>query len=235
MKEVVVILSCEHAVNTIPPEYKSLFAPHQSLLESHRGIDIGALRIANFFQQRLQCELIQAEVSRLVIDCNRSLNHPHCFSEITTTLSLDEKKKIISTYYLPFRQAVETLIETAIKQGKQVWHLSMHSFTPVLNDVVRSADIGILYNPKRSDEKNLARNWQEQLRQQDKNFKVRLNYPYRGIANGFTTELRKRFDQNYIGLELEVNQAAIIQERELLSLAELLIHTLKDCLTNIKA
>lgn len=34
-----------------------------------------------------------------------------------------------------------------------------------------------------------------------------MNYPYRGRADGFTTQLRKRFPiKAYAGVELEVNQ-----------------------------
>ncbi len=43
-----------------------------------------------------------------------------------------------------------------ISKGEKIIHISVHSFTPVLKNKIRNADIGILYNPKRSIEKNLA-------------------------------------------------------------------------------
>lgn len=33
-----------------------------------------------------------------------------------------------------------------------------------------------------------------------------MNYPYLGKADGFTTSLREEFQEQYIGLELELNQ-----------------------------
>jgi len=215
MKKIALVISCEHAVNSIPQKYKSLFASFEDLLNTHRGIDFGALEIAQHLNKTLVCELVTATASRLLIDCNRSL-HLQCFSEVTQSLSSEEKKVIINQYYLPFRQQVSTLIHNYINQGLQVWHLSIHSFTPVLNDIVRSADIGLLYDPKRVSEKVLASQWQKELKKQAPQYRVRLNYPYKGISDGFTVALRKQWSQSdYAGIELESNQALTLQPTQL--------------------
>jgi hypothetical protein len=40
--------------------------------------------------------------------------------------------------------------------------------------------------------------------------RIRCNYPYRGTADGLVRSLRHRFSyQDYLGLELEVNQALL--------------------------
>ena len=44
------------------------------------------------------------------------------------------------------------------------------------------------------------------MKDQNPELKIRFNYPYLGKADGFTTYLRKIFPENYIGIELEVNQ-----------------------------
>ena len=33
-----------------------------------------------------------------------------------------------------------------------------------------------------------------------------MNYPYRGVSDGHTAALRRRFRKRYLGLEIEVNQ-----------------------------
>lgn len=112
MKKIALVLSCEHAVNTVPPEYSKLFIPYKELLETHRAIDFGALSIAQTLKRSLNCDLIVANASRLVIDCNRSLNHAQCFSEVTETLSMDEKEELINHYYLPFRSRLKPLFKS---------------------------------------------------------------------------------------------------------------------------
>jgi predicted N-formylglutamate amidohydrolase len=47
----------------------------------------------------------------------------------------------------------------------------------------------------------------------DPQLKIRSNYPYLGNADGFTTYLRKRFQKNYLGIELEINQKLLKNEK----------------------
>ncbi|MGQ3889737.1 N-formylglutamate amidohydrolase [Legionella sp. CNM-1927-20] len=208
MKPIKVILSCEHAVNTIPPAYEHYFKDYQQLLDTHRGLDIGALAIAKHLSKTFNYPLVCATVSRLLIDCNRSLKHKACFSEVSQQFSAQKKEYLIQNYYLPFRQLTEQLIQEAICKGYQVWHLSIHSFTSSLNGTSRTTDIGLLYDPKRSTEQKLARLWQKVLKQHNQHLRVRLNYPYRGTSDGFTTSLRKKYTANdYLGVELECKQS----------------------------
>jgi predicted N-formylglutamate amidohydrolase len=208
MKKIAIVISCEHAVDSVPEQYTTIFAPFKTLLTCHNAIDFGALAIAEHMKQHIPCDFVKATATRLLVDCNRSVNHPQCFSKITTDLSSTEKEEIISQYYTPFRQQVMSYIKKHIEQGSQVWHFSIHSFTPVMNDIVRNADIGLLYDPKRSPEKILARKWKMELNKQAPQYKIRLNYPYSGISDGFTSALRKQYPgENYVGIEVESNQA----------------------------
>ncbi|KTC87255.1 MULTISPECIES: N-formylglutamate amidohydrolase [Legionella] len=233
MKEIALIVSCEHAVNTVPNAYQDLFASHLELLKTHRGLDLGAQDLAYFFSQQFSCDLVLAQATRLLIDCNRSLHHRHCFSEITTVLSKEEKTFLIHQYYLPYRQQVEENIKKHIQQGKLVLHLSMHSFTPTLNNLTRNTDVGFLYDPKRNNEKKLATLWQRQFKDHNSNLRVRLNYPYRGVSDGFTSALRKRFmDDEYAGIEIESNQTLMSNAESLSKLCQILTLTLKTLIKN---
>jgi hypothetical protein len=51
---------------------------------------------------------------------------------------------------------------------------------------------------------------------------VRYNYPYLGKMDGFTTYLRKQFISNYIGIELEVNQKYVKENKLDVEICELL-------------
>lgn len=227
MKKIALLVTCEHAVNAVPDAYSMLFDGHEALLQTHRGFDNGALFLATQLQTTLCCPLIAANATRLLIDCNRSLRHPHCFSEITALLSGVEKEQIIANYYQPYRELVINQIASFINAGFIVWHLSIHSFTPVLDGLMRNADIAFLYDPKRIIEKLLARDWQHTLKQSS-DFKIRLNYPYRGNSDGFTTALRRQFSEyKYLGFEIEINQALAGCQEKLELIAELLHKSIK--------
>ncbi|ASQ47165.1 N-formylglutamate amidohydrolase [Legionella clemsonensis] len=227
----ILVLSCEHAVNTVPAAYQKYFIDHEALLNTHRGIDFGALAIARHLSKAFDCDLVQAKATRLLIDCNRRLTNPACFSEITAGLPKAEKQAIIEEYYLPFREHVISIISNYIALGYEVWHFSIHSFTPVMNDLPRNADIGFLYDPKRIKERMLARAWQSILKAETDQFRVRLNYPYLGITDGFTSFLRKQFDgAMYVGLEVENNQALMGNDHSLMQVAEALVLTLRPLL-----
>jgi predicted N-formylglutamate amidohydrolase len=102
---------------------------------------------------------------------------------------------------------VEEAIADAISQGAAVLHVSVHTFTPELNGQARNADIGLLYDPARPREQQLCKQWRDALRDLRPDLRVRRNYPYLGKADGFTTHLRRLWtDEQYAGIELEVNQ-----------------------------
>jgi len=95
-----------------------------------------------------------------------------------------------------------------VTSGREVLHLSVHSFTPVLNGKARTAELGLLFDPSRTPEAEFCQEWQRQFRETHPDWRVRRNYPYRGTDDGLTTALRKRFlPETYLGIELEVTQA----------------------------
>lgn len=220
------IISCEHGGNEIPSAYTAVFEGHKNLLASHRGWDIGALEVAKAVSQAFATELHYAVTSRLLIELNRSLHHRNLFSDITKKLSKIEQNKIIETHYLPYRNAVSAAIEHELSKNNEVIHISVHSFTPELNGNVRNADIGLLYDPQRENEKRFCRDWKQKITAHEP-YRVRFNYPYKGTADGFTTYLRKKFSKNYAGIELEINQALLIEQNEISRMIACLINSLK--------
>jgi len=231
MKPIKIVMSCEHASNEIPLPYLYLFAQNQTVLATHRAVDIGAQVIADHLSQLLNCDYTKSTISRLLIDCNRTLRHAHCFSEFTRPLSQSAKQQLIENYYQPFREQTESIIQNHIERGHQVLHLSIHTFTPELNGIERNAAIGLLYDPSRHGEKEVARVWQEILFSQTPAYRVRQNYPYRGTSDGFTSALRKKYaEKDYLGLEIESNQALVQDEASLKQLLHALSESLKELL-----
>jgi len=200
------ILSCEHGGNRIPAVYSHLFGPDTAVLDTHRGLDIGALAIARALARRLDVPLHYSQTSRLLVDLNRSVHHRSLFSEFSRDCDAATRERILLEYYYPYRQGLERQIRQLITARRPVVHLSIHSFTPVLGGEVRNADFGLLYDPARRMEKQFCARLKTVLDKFSTRV-TRLNYPYRGNADGMPTYLRKQLPRNaYLGIEIEINQ-----------------------------
>lgn len=206
------VLTCEHAGNEIPERYQEIFSESGEVLQTHRGYDPGAL---DLFKALSPLAVFSQEymISRLLVEPNRSQGHRQLFSEFTVPLRSSQKEEILQDYYLPYRNYIEGKLESLIKVGKEVLHISVHTFTPVLAAEIRNADIGLLFDPARKQEEEFSGRFREKLLEQNKELVVRYNYPYLGVDDGFTTSLRQRFPENYLGIELEVNQKYVHENK----------------------
>ena len=205
------LITCEHGGNEVPAAWAALFTSHQALLESHRGWDPGALELAKDMASALDVPLFAATTTRLLIDLNRSIGHRQLHSEATRGLPLGTRREIAGQYYRPYRDKVEAEVARLIGQGRRVVHVASHSFTPELNGVVRNADIGWLYDPRRPAEPAIALQWMAALKPARPDLRLRRNYPYQGKGDGLTSLLRKRHGPDvYVGMELEVNQRFVL-------------------------
>jgi predicted N-formylglutamate amidohydrolase len=205
-------ITCEHAGNDVPATYRPLFAGHEHLLATHRGWDPGALTLARDMAERFSAPLYFETTTRLLVDLNRSVGRPELHSEAIRHLPIGARREILDRYYHPHRRRVEDAVAGLVASGARVLHVASHSFTPELNGQVRTADIGLLYDPARPGEVALACAWREALAASDPSLRVRRNYPYLGKSDGVTMALRRRHPPDrYIGIELEVNQRYVEQ------------------------
>ncbi len=199
------LLSCEHATSYVPPAYQQLFGKGH-VLATHRGVDKGALALARFLTRASGAPLFATQVSRLLVEANRSLRggkvlHPR--------LPPQEGQALLQRYYFSHRQALTAHLESALLRRVCIVHVGVHSFTPVWKGRRRRCDVGLLFDPSRGLEARFCRIWQAHLAAGG--LVVRRNYPYRGTSDGLTTTLRQRFaPTSYLGIELEVNQARVV-------------------------
>lgn len=202
-----ILVTCEHAGNYIPKDFQPMFRGAEEILASHRGWDPGALAIAKYMARQLTAPLYYQKVSRLLIEVNRSLHHRELFSEFTQSAEKSVRSYLLDKFYHPYRNSVEERIRQVIQEGYTVIHLSIHSFTPVLNNVERAVDIGLLYDENRTTETLFCNFYKEKLYSLIPEYLVMLNCPYNGADDGFTTYLRTQFSsQVYLGIEIEINQ-----------------------------
>ncbi len=203
-----VLVTCEHGGNRVPRELVRHFRGMEGVLATHRGYDLGALSMARDIAREFGAPLVASTVSRLVVDLNRSLSNPRVWSAATRVLPRAGRERIAQRHYLPHWQRVEALVTAAARAGQRVVHIASHSFTPTLDGVRRTADVGLLYDPSRAGEVRLASRWRASLLALAPALRVRRNYPYAGKGDGLTRALRRKLSSaRYVGIELEMNQA----------------------------
>jgi predicted N-formylglutamate amidohydrolase len=144
-------LTCDHASNRIPASLHGLGLSREDL-SRHIALDIGAADVTRALSQKLNLPAIIANYSRLVIDCNRKVNH---VSAIATSsdgtlipgnqnLSSEHRMTRIQEIFVPYHLKINWLISQNGRPGMA--QLNMHSFTPRMNGFDRPWHIGILWN-----------------------------------------------------------------------------------------
>jgi predicted N-formylglutamate amidohydrolase len=205
------MITCEHGGNRVPARYRDLFGGLAAVLETHRGLDLGALVLARELAAAFGAPLIASTVTRLLVDLNRSVGHPGLHAAPVRECAAGVREQILAAHYRPYRAEAEAEVRKAMARGRRLVHVSAHSFTPVLDGQVRTADVGLLYDPRRAGEVQLCAHWKASLAALAPGLRVRRNYPYEGRNDGFTSHLRRACSpSNYVGVEIEVNQAIVL-------------------------
>lgn len=201
------LITCEHAGNEVPVGYSDIIQAEDPILQTHRGYDPGAWEMSEYLANILGAPLFGCHTTRLLVETNRSAESHQLFSEYSVGLNGDRKQLLLHEIYNPYRNAVIT----AIKQlSKPVVHLSIHTFTPVLNGSVRDLEVGILFDPDREPEQQYCQALADFLNKDLSPLRITFNEPYKGTDDGFTTYLRTQFqDKDYLGIEIEINQKMI--------------------------
>lgn len=228
MRPDALVVTCEHATDALPAPWADRLAD-RSLLGTHRAYDAGADGLSRALALRFDAPRFAGEVSRLLVDLNRSEGHPRIVSA-AVVLDADEREAVIARYWRPYRRAVTSAIEGLVAAGRRVLHVSVHSFTPVLDGKPRRTDVGLLYDPRRRLERDLCARWKAALEVRIDGV-VHRNQPYRGTSDGLTTALRRAFpDASYAGVELEVNQRFVTGPRVEPTLSEAILTSLAQAL-----
>lgn len=220
------VFTCEHAGNKIPEPFIEMISIPEEVLQSHRGWDPGAMEVATFLSNEFAAPLFSTDVSRLLIEANRSFGSPQLFSEFTRGLPDAIKTRLVEEYWKPYRSRVESFGHSLVAQGYRLVHYSIHSFTPIWNGEVRQVDVGLLYDDERELEAAHCSHLEQVIKNIKPDLKVIHNEPYSGKADGLTTYLRTRFQsRDYLGIEIEINQK--FTKRSLKEVAVLLSTAIK--------
>jgi predicted N-formylglutamate amidohydrolase len=225
-EESFLVLTCEHASNAVPRNLHERIRIPESVLRTHRGWDPGTPELARAIlgslpRGRRHGKILSGDMTRLVVDLNRSETNPEVFSKWTMENLTESGREKLLRVHRAFRRKTRAVIDRILLTPEShVIHLSIHSFTPVRRGERRTTDIGILFDPARKEEAALARKLIRILQSpaltgQFGKFRVHANRPYRGTSDGHTVELRSNLrPARYSGIEIEVNQRFVRKTRQ---------------------
>ena len=142
-----ILLVCEHAGQAIPAALGDL-GVSKDVLNSHRGWDLHAEKLARQIADLLQAPLIIQRYSRLLIDVNRPPNAAGSMPQISDNIAIAgnqhlseaDKNARITEIFEPFDQAITQGLSKFSRKAA----FSIHSFTPNLSGEQRPWHAGFL-------------------------------------------------------------------------------------------
>lgn len=147
------LIVCDHASRAIPAGLEHLGLP-AAALERHIAWDIGAAEVAQHLALRLDARAVLAGYSRLVIDCNRSLDDPTLIvvesdgQPIPGNVGLSDADRAerIRSCHAPYHEAVAHCLAGFAHSAIVPALISIHSFTPVFGGQQRPWHVGVLWD-----------------------------------------------------------------------------------------
>ena len=216
------LLTAEHASHRIPCSYSQSDA---RFLKTHWAWDIGIAPLIEEVCHALSCRGVQSEFSRLWIDANRAPQQEGLIKEMIegTPLSFNQKlskkqrdQRLID-YHIAYHQAITDAIQSHRHHPILV---SLHSFTPIWDQTLRSMDIGILFDRDERLAHTLANIFEEE------GFYVALNEPYSGKNGLIYAAHRHGVEQQIPYVEIEFNQSILSSSERITEVASRLTRAL---------
>ena len=151
------LVLCDHASNFVPPELDNLGLPAKHLMR-HIAYDPGAVEVARFIADALNCPMVEAGFSRLLIDPNRGLDDPTLIMKFSDGIIIPSNRGVdrfndperwrarVDDYYNPYHSAISSALARAAAQDIVPIILSVHSFTPIWKNQPRPWQAAVLWD-----------------------------------------------------------------------------------------
>ena len=212
------ILLCDHARNTLPPEYGNLGLA-ASEFERHIAYDIGAEGVTRGLAGRLGVPAVLTTYSRLLIDPNRGEDDPTLVRQLydgtvitgNYPLTREELNNRINRFFKPYHLKIAALLQECDAIGVVPAIISVHTMTDQWNGIRRPWHTSVLWD----SDPRIPAGLLEELRHIP-GIIVGANEPYDGALGGDTMFVHCTMNGLAHGLieirqDLVSNPAGIIQ------------------------
>lgn len=198
-----VVLSCEHASPRMPEPF-SWHPDDAHLAGTHWAYDLGARAFTLELAHELSANAVLSRFTRLLVDPNRELGQPDLFRrvadnrpvQLNAQIEEHERALRIERYYRPFHEA----LDVAVARCRAPLLLSIHSFTPNYEGVVRDVEVGVLFNREEEHGRAMLEALSRQLPA------VAENEPWSGKQGLIYSAESHAERSGRVALELEVRQ-----------------------------
>jgi len=232
-----ILLVCDHASRRFPSSLGTM-GLDPAARRCHLAWDIGAGELTRRLATSLSVTAVLCEYSRLVIDCNRQLEHPEAFLEFGDGIAIpgnrnlkeDDKKRRANEIFWPYHNAITHEIDRLADHGVKPVFVSVHSFTPVMQGESRECEIAVLWDQDRPTAEIFINDFREE------GFVVGDNEPYSGKApQDYTIDNHPEpLGLSHVGIEIrqdllhhetDIARMAAIMHKIIASLPERIIAT----------
>lgn len=212
------LLIGDHAGRLIPRRLSGL-GLDPGALDLHIAWDIGVAGLGEALAHRLKACFIRQAYSRLVIDCNRRPGAEASIPPVSDGVVIPGNDRIGSAdiavrqaeIYQPYQDAIAAELDR--RAGRETLLISLHSFTPVFQGVVRPWRMGVLHRNDSPLSDRMLAGLQRELGEAAGD-----NEPYRMDATDNTVPLHAD-PRGLDYLELEVRQDLIADAAGQIALA----------------
>lgn len=227
-----VLIVCDHASRRIPAEHKNLGMSEAQLLQ-HIAWDIGAGDVARELGSLLGVPVVLASNSRLVVDCNRTLDDPTAFPVTSdevpvpgnSNLTDADREARANAFYWPYHHAIRDQLAALEKLAPAPALIAVHSFTPEFDGYKRPWHIGALWDK----DSRIAMPFMREFTAQS-DIVVGDNEPYSGKHPADFTLDHHAEAEGLPHLGIEIRQELISTQSGARHWAEILFAALQDTL-----
>jgi predicted N-formylglutamate amidohydrolase len=146
------LLVGDHAGAAVPRALDDLGLTSHDLAR-HIAVDIGVVELGRHLALQLDAVFVFQLYSRLVIDCNRDPARADAVPEVSDGtpipgnhgLTRAARSARVVEIHSPYHRVIGELIDERRAAGESTLLLSLHSFTPAMDGLVRPWDVGILH------------------------------------------------------------------------------------------
>lgn len=212
------LLVCDHASREFPAAMHQLGLADW-VLDKHVACDIGAEMITRFLADHLDAPAVLAGYSRLILDLNRQLDHESAFIKVSDGIAIPgnqnigdiEREQRIQSFFNPYHDEITRQLNLFKEKDIVPAFLSIHTCTPVFNNVVRHCHIGVMWD----SDPRIAVPLMDHLRL-NPDLSIGDNEPYSGKhPNDYTIDFHaERIGLANVGIEVRQDLVGTLEDAE---------------------